>query len=67
MPISHVQGGMTLRNNRLQVLGATELSQIYQRVRHQLHAVVPLLDALKSEQQPLEFVLPRKGPLDTHA
>jgi hypothetical protein len=25
---------------------------------------VPLLDAFKTKQQPLEFVLPRKGPLD---
>ena len=28
---------------------------------------MPLLDAFKSEQQPLEFVLPRKGPLDTRS
>jgi hypothetical protein len=34
--------------NWLQVLGTTELSQINQRVRHQLHAIVPLLDAFKS-------------------
>jgi hypothetical protein len=27
---------------------------------------MPLLDAFKSEQQPLEFVLPGKGALDTH-
>src|SRR6266849_5743987 len=52
--------------NWLQVLGATELAQIDQRVRHQFHAIVPLLDTFKSEQEPLEFVLPRKGPLDPH-
>ena len=51
----------------LQVLGTAERSQIHQRVRHQLHAIVPLLDAFKPEQQPLEFVLPGKGPLDSHA
>ena len=34
--------------NWLQVLGAAELTQIHQRVRHQLHAIVPLLDAFKS-------------------
>jgi hypothetical protein len=27
---------------------------------------VPLLDAFKSEQQPLELVFPGKGPLDPH-
>ena len=27
---------------------------------------MPLLDTFKSEQQPFEFVLPRKGPLDPH-
>ena len=25
-----------------------------------------LLDAFKTEQQPLELIFPRKGPLDTH-
>jgi hypothetical protein len=25
---------------------------------------VPLLDALKTKQQPLEFILPRKGPIN---
>ena len=53
--------------NWLQVLGTAELSQINQRVRHQLHAIVPLLDAFKTQQQPLELIFPRKGPLDTHA
>jgi hypothetical protein len=53
-------------NNWLQVLSATELAQIDQRVRHQFHAIVPLLDTFKSEQEPLEFVLPRTGPLDPH-
>jgi class 3 adenylate cyclase len=52
--------------NWLQVLGATEPAQIDQRVRQQFHAIVPLLDTFKSEQEPLEFVLPRKGPLDPH-
>ena len=41
--------------NRLQVLDTAELAQIYQRIRHQLHPVVPLLDAFKAEQQPLEL------------
>src|SRR5437899_2711101 len=52
--------------NWLRVSDTTERSQVDQRIGHQLHAIVPLLDTFKSEQQPLEFVLPRKGPLDTH-
>ena len=35
-------------DNWLQVLGPAELAQIYQRVRHQLHPIVPLLDMFKS-------------------
>src|SRR6266851_3314700 len=46
--------------------GTAERSQIQQRVSHQLHAIVPLLDAFKSEQESLELVFPRKGPFDPH-
>ena len=53
--------------NWLQVLGPAERAQIDQRVRHQLHPIVPLLDTFKTEQQPLKFILPGKGPFDTHA
>ena len=53
--------------NWLQVLGTTERSQIHQRVCQQFHTIVPPLDAFKSEQQSLEFVLPRKGAFDAHA
>jgi hypothetical protein len=61
-------GEMTrhLHDNWLQVSGTAERSQIDQRVRHQLHAIVPLLDTFKAEQQTLARVLPGKGPLDTH-
>src|SRR5436190_1330656 len=52
--------------NWLRVLDTAERSQIDQRVCHQLHAIVPLLDAFKSEQQPLELIFPGKGPFDTH-
>ena len=41
--------GRLLLINWLQVLGATELAQIDQRVRHQFHAIVPLLDTFKAE------------------
>lgn len=55
------------RCNWLQVLGTAERTQIYQCIRHPFHAVVSLLDAFKAEQQPLELVLPGKGPLDPQA
>ena len=35
--------------NWLQVLGTTERSQVDHRVGQQLHAIMPLLDAFKSE------------------
>jgi hypothetical protein len=56
-----------VRVNWLRVLGTPERSQVDQRIHQQLHPVVPLLDTFKAEQEPLEFVLPRKGPLDSHA
>jgi hypothetical protein len=40
------------------------MPQIDQCICHQFHPVVALLDVLEPEQQPLEFVLPRKRPLD---
>jgi hypothetical protein len=53
--------------NWLQVLGTAEGSQVDQGIRHHLHAIVPLLDAFKAEQHPLELVFPRKRPLDAQA
>ena len=53
--------------NWLRVLGPAELAQVDQRVRQQLHAIVPLLDTFTSEQQSLALVFPGKRPLDTHA
>src|SRR5947209_20520674 len=58
------QGNET--TNWLRVLDTAERSQIDQGICHQLHPIVSLLDAFKSEQQPLELVFPRKGPFDTH-
>ena len=52
--------------NWLRVLGTAELAQIDQRVCQHLHAIMPLLDTFKSEQQSLELIFPRKGALDTH-
>jgi hypothetical protein len=51
--------------NWLQVLGTTETPHIDQGVRHQFHPVVALLEVLETEEQPLEFILPRKRPLDS--
>jgi OmpA family len=51
--------------NWLRVLGTAKPPQIDQGVRHQFHAKMSLLNTLKPQKQPLEFVLPRKGPVDT--
>ena len=48
----------------LQVLGCAEPPHIDQRVGHQFHPVVSTLEVLKTQQQPLEFVLPCERPLD---
>ena len=50
------------RNSWLRVSGTTEMPQIDQCVGHQFHTVVPLLFELEAQQQPLEFIFPRKGP-----
>ena len=49
--------------NPLQVLGRTKPPQIDERVGHQFHGVVPTLQVLESQQQPLKFVFPGKSPL----
>ena len=49
-PLSITRQRHWLTYNWLQVLGATELAQIDQRVGQQLHAIVPLLDTFKAEQ-----------------
>jgi hypothetical protein len=51
----------------MEVLGTAELAQVDQRVCQQLHAIMPLLDTFKAEQQPLELIFPRKGALDAQA
>jgi hypothetical protein len=50
----------------LRVLGTAELAQIDQRVGQQLHAIMPLLDTFKSEQQSFELIFPREGTFDAH-
>ena len=51
--------------NWLRVLGTAKLSQIDQGVCHQFHAKMSLLNVFKTKQHPLEFILPRKRPIDT--
>jgi hypothetical protein len=51
--------------NWLRVLGTAELPHSDQGICHQFHAKMSLPNMLKPQQQPLEFVLPRKGPIDT--
>ena len=53
--------------NWLQVLDTAERSQVDQRIRHQLHPIVSLLDAFKAEEQSFKFVLPGKGAFHAQA
>jgi hypothetical protein len=54
-----------LQANWLRVLGTAELPHIDQGVRHQFHAKMSLLKVFKPKEEPLEFILPRKGPIHT--
>src|SRR5271167_2137334 len=47
----------------LRVSGTTKMPQIDHGVGHQLHTVMSLLFELKAQQQPLELIFPREGPL----
>jgi hypothetical protein len=51
--------------NWLRVLGTAELSHIDHGVRQQFHGKMSLLQVFKTKEQPLELVLPRKGPIHT--
>ena len=53
-----------LNLNWLRVLGTAELPHMDQSVCHQLHAKMSLLQVFKPQEQPLEFILPRKGPIN---
>jgi hypothetical protein len=48
----------------LRVLGTAELPHIDQGVGQQLHAKMSLLQMFKPQKESLEFVLPRKSPID---
>jgi hypothetical protein len=54
-----------MATNWLQVLGTTEFPLIDQGIRQQFHAKVSLLQVFKTKQHSLEFILPRKSPVDT--
>jgi hypothetical protein len=60
----HGDGRYDIALNWLRVLGTAERSQVDQRVHHQLHPVVALLDACKAEQQALAFVFTHWSHLD---
>jgi hypothetical protein len=62
VPDSHLEVGFPL--NWLRVLGTAELPHIDQGVCHQLHAKMSLLQVFKPQEQPLECILPRKGPIN---
>jgi hypothetical protein len=46
------------------VLGTAEWPHIDQGVRQSFHAKVSLLHVFKTKKQPIELILPRKGPID---
>jgi Tn3 transposase DDE domain len=54
-----------MQANWLWVLGTAELPHIDQGIRQQFHAKVSLLHVFKPQKQPLELILPRKGPINT--
>jgi len=54
-----------IRANWLRVLGTAELPHIDQGVRHQFHAKMALLHVFKPQEEPLECIFPRQGPIDT--
>jgi hypothetical protein len=51
--------------NWLRVLGTAELPHIDQGVCQQFQAKMPLLNVFKTKKHALEFILPRKCPIDT--
>jgi len=61
-----ISGQVALGPDFTCILYKPQLAQIDQRVCQQLHAIMPLLDTFKAEQESLEFIFPGKGTLDTH-
>jgi hypothetical protein len=51
--------------NGLHVFATAERSQIQQHASPQLHIIVPLLQALTTQEQPFEFLFPHKDPIST--
>jgi hypothetical protein len=51
--------------NWLRVLATAELPHVNQGVLHQFHAKMSLLHVFKTQDEPLEFIFPRKCPIDT--
>ena len=53
-----------IARNWLRVLRTAELPHLDQGVRQSFHAKVSLLHVFKTKKQPIELILPRKGPID---
>jgi hypothetical protein len=62
--IDHVCVLTAITRNWLRVLGTAELPHLDQGVRQSFHAKVSLLHVFKTKKQPIERILPRKGPID---
>ena len=50
--------------NWLRVLDTAELPHIDQGVRQQFHAKMSVLNVFETQEESLELILPRKGPID---
>jgi hypothetical protein len=62
--VAIIGGIFALSVNWLRVSDTAERSQVNQRICHQLYPKMSLLNMLKPQEESLEFILPRKGPLD---
>jgi hypothetical protein len=62
--IDHVCVLTAIARNWLRVLGTAELPHLHQGVRQAFHANVSLLHVFKTKKQPIELILPPKGPID---
>jgi hypothetical protein len=54
-----------LTSNWLRVLDTAELPHIDQGIRQQFHAKMSMLQVFETQEESLELILPRKGPIHT--
>ena len=62
--IDHVCVLTAITRNWLRVLGTAELPHLDQGVRQSFHANVSWLPVFNTKNQPIERILPHKGPID---